>query len=46
MEITERAAVVSGLLGLRPHRAAYDVLVTARLFVSLASQFQDAAALF
>jgi exodeoxyribonuclease X len=27
--------------GLRPHRAAYDVLVTARLFVHLASQIQD-----
>jgi exodeoxyribonuclease X len=28
--------------GLRPHRAAYDVLVTARLFVYLATQTQGA----
>ena len=32
--------------GLRPHRAAYDVLVTARLFVHLASRIDDEAASF
>jgi exodeoxyribonuclease X len=32
--------------GLRPHRAAYDVLVTARLFVHLASQIGDEAVSF
>lgn len=32
--------------GLRPHRAAYDALATARLFVHLASQIEDEAVSF